>query len=315
MENDRFRLYFLHPKFWLTWLGLGCWRLLMALPYPVMVKLGQWLGAVMFLFGRRRKIIARRNIELCFPDWSRAERDALLRENFANYGVAFFEIGMAWWWSNRRFARLLHIEGIENLSGLNGQGALLTAVHFTTLEIGASGLSMNYPIDAMYRPHNNVVYDYCQRRGRKRRDPAGRTIPRDDIRGLIKALRSGRAIWYAPDQDYGVKQSVFAPFFGVQAATVYATAKLAKSGNARIVPLCQHRLPGSQGYRIVIHPPLEGFPVGDDVADAATINQLVEKLVLEKPGEYMWVHRRFKHRPPGEAPLYPARAGKKKRAR
>ena len=122
---------------------------------------------------------------------------------------------------------------------------------------------------------------------------------------MFKALRQGRIIWYAPDQDYGRKQSVFARFFGVPAATVTATARFAKTGNALVLPFSQVRLPDGRGYLIKVHPPLQDFPTGDDLADAETVNRQVEKMILEQPDQYMWIHRRFKTRPPGESRPYP----------
>lgn len=313
-NNDRFRLYYLHPKFWLTWLGLGCWRLLIFLPYPLMLRLGKGLGLLIFLLNGRRKAIAARNLELCFPDLDENARQRLLRENFINYGIAFFEVGIAWWWSNRRFRKLVQIEGLEHLRERGGQGALLTAFHFTTLEIGASAVSMYFSIDGVYRPHNNPVYDYFQKKGRSHRDNGeGIAISRDDIRTILKSLRSGRVIWYAPDQDYGARLSVFAPFFGIPAASVFATAKLSQTGKADIIPMTQARLPDGKGYKIIIYPPLEGFPVGDREADATRINQLAEKLIAAQPEAYMWVHRRFKTRPLGEPSLYPSSTEKKKK--
>ncbi|TNE80484.1 MAG: lipid A biosynthesis lauroyl acyltransferase, partial [Gammaproteobacteria bacterium] len=197
------------------------------------------------------------------------------------------------------------LEGLEHIDALQGRGALLMAIHYTTLEIGASALSARHSIDGMYRPHKNPVYDYVQSRGRRVRDPQGVVYPREDVRGMFKALRQGRIIWYAPDQDYGRKQSVFAPFFGVQAASVTATARFAKTGNAAVLPFSHVRLPGNRGYRVIVHPPLENFPVGDDVADAETVNRKVEEFILEQPDQYMWIHRRFKTRPPGESRPYP----------
>ncbi|MGV6808070.1 MAG: LpxL/LpxP family acyltransferase, partial [bacterium] len=217
---------------------------------------------------------------------------------------AFFEIGIAWWWPRSRFDKICRVEGLEILQELEGQGALLTAIHFTTLEIGAAAISNAMSIDGMHRPHKNALYDYIQGYGRRRRGADTTTYPRKDVRGMLKALKSGRVIWYAPDQDYGIKQGIFAPFMGVMAATITATARFASAGNARIIPLTQQRLPYNQGYLVKVHPPLEGFPVGDDYQDAVIVNQLVERMIREQPASYMWVHRRFKNRPPGESSVY-----------
>ena len=316
MNKAVFQTAFLHPRFWLTWLGMGLWRLVVYLPYPVLIGLGGWTGRLMYRFGKERRVIAARNLELCFPQMSIAEREALLRANFLSYGIALFEVGIAWWWPAKRFAKLIELEGVEHLEQLQqqGKGALLMAIHFTTLEVGASALSEKFSIDGMYRPHKNAVYDYLQARGRLARSVGSSVVyPRKDVRGMFKALRQGRIIWYAPDQDYGPKQSVFAHFFGVPAASVTATARFARMGDAAVVPFTQVRLPGSQGYRVTVHPPLEGFPVGDDVTDAETVNRHVERFVGQQPDQYMWVHRRFKTRPEGADPVYPKKVKKRKK--
>ena len=305
INNHDFKWRFLHPRYWLTWLSLGCWRLLVVLPYPVLLWLGGCIGRIMFWRSRYRREVADINLRWCFPEMEESQRLTLLRANFISYGIAFFEIGMAWWWSTQRLNKLITFEGLEHIDGLQGRGALLMAIHFTTLEIGASALSAKHSIDGMYRPHKNPVYDYVQSKGRRVRDPLGVVYPREDIRGMFKALRQGRIIWYAPDQDYGRKQSVFALFFGVPAATVTATARFAKTGNALVLPFSQVRLPDGRGYLIKVHPPLQDFPTGDDLADAETVNRQVEKMILEQPDQYMWIHRRFKTRPPGESRPYP----------
>lgn len=315
MNNRKLPRELLHPRHWPTWFWLASWRLLLVFPYPVLRVLGRGLGVLMYRFGRERRAIATRNIELCFPHLSAAERRRLLKDNFFSYGMAPFEIGMAWWWSNRRLAKVVTLEGLEHIEALDGQGALLLAAHFTTLEVGASALTMHVDIDGMYRPNNNPVFDYVQRRGRERRAQAGAAFPREDLRGILKALRAGRILWYAPDQDYGRKQAVFAPFFGVAASSVTATARLAQMGRAAVLPFTHYRLPGNAGYRVQVHAPLQGFPVGDEVADATTINALVERFIEPYPAQYMWLHRRFKTRPEGEERIYPRRRSRRRKAR
>lgn len=314
MSSRHFTPALLHPRHWFVWLWLALWRLLLVFPYPVLRVLGHGLGVLMYRFSRERRAIAARNIELCFPDLDAAARTRLLKDNFFSYGMAPFEIGMAWWWSNRRFARVVRVTGLEHIEALDGQGALLLAAHFTTLEVGASALTMHVDIDGMYRPNDNLVFDYVQRRGREQRARGGEAYPREDLRGILKALRAGRILWYAPDQDYGRKQAVFAPFFGVPASSVTATARLAQMGRAAVLPFTHYRLPGNAGYEVRVHPPLQDFPVGDDVADATRINTLVESFIRPCPGQYMWLHRRFKTRPEGEASLYPPRRSRRRKS-
>jgi KDO2-lipid IV(A) lauroyltransferase len=234
------------------------------------------------------------------------ERRHLLKENFASTGIAFFEMAMSWWWPQARLARLAHIEGIEHLQAAQqaGQGAILMAVHFTTLEIGAALLGQQHTIDGMYREHGNALFDFIQRSGRERHNLDSLAVEREDVRGMLKLLRSGRAIWYAPDQDYGAKQSLFVPLFGIPAATVTATTKFARLGKARVIPFTQKRLEDGSGYRLVIHPPLEDFPGESEEADCLRINQWIEGVLRECPEQYLWAHRRFKSRPEGAPRLY-----------
>ncbi|QXH52853.1 lipid A biosynthesis lauroyl acyltransferase [Pseudomonas fakonensis] len=306
MERPRFRTLYLHPRFWALWLGLGLLWLIALLPYRALLGLGRALGAVMYRVAGERRRIAARNLELCFPELSSDERQRLLKENFASTGIAFFEMAMSWWWPKARLARLAHIEGIEHLQAAQreGEGAILMAVHFTTLEIGAALLGQAHTIDGMYREHGNAVFDFIQRRGRERHNPDSLAVERDDVRGMLKLLRKGRAIWYAPDQDYGTKQSIFVPLFGIPAATVTATSKFARLGKARVIPFTQKRLDDGSGYRLVVHPPLEGFPGETEEADCLRINQWVEGVLRECPEQYLWAHRRFKSRPEGEPRLY-----------
>ncbi|MFF7107552.1 lipid A biosynthesis lauroyl acyltransferase [Pseudomonas sichuanensis] len=306
MERPRFRRQFLHPRFWALWLGLGLLWLVAQLPYRALLGLGRALGALMYRAAGERRRIAARNLELCFPELSSDERQRLLKENFASTGIAFFEMAMSWWWPQARLARLAHIEGIEHLQAAQreGEGAILMAVHFTTLEIGAALLGQVHTIDGMYREHGNPVFDFIQRRGRERHNLDSLAVERDDVRGMLKLLRKGRAIWYAPDQDYGMKQSIFVPLFGIPAATVTATSKFARLGKARVIPFTQKRLEDGSGYRLVVHPPLEGFPGETEEADCLRINQWVEGVLRECPEQYLWAHRRFKSRPEGEPRLY-----------
>ena len=306
MDRLPFRAYFLHPRFWPLWLGLGLLWLVVQLPYRVLLVLGHGLGALMYRVAGSRRRIAARNLELCFPHLSAAERERLLRDNFASTGIAFFEMAMSWWWPRARLAKLAHIEGLEHLRQVQaeGQGAILMALHFTTLEIGAALLGQVQTIDGMYREHKNPLFDYIQRRGRERHNRDASAIERDDIRAMLKVLRAGRAIWYAPDQDYGPKQSIFVPLFGIQAATVTATSKFARLGKARVVPFTQERLADGSGYRLVIHPPLADFPGESEEADCLRINRWIEQAVSQHPEQYLWAHRRFKTRPEGEARLY-----------
>lgn len=306
MSSPRFRPALLHPRHWLTWLGFLLWYLLALLPYRVQLVLGRLLGKLLYHAAGRRRQIARANLDLCFPDWTPERREQVTREIMESIGIAFFETGMAWFWPKWRLQRLYTVEGLEHLAAAreSGVGVVLMAFHFTHIDIGAKLLGLSFSIDGTYRPHNNPVYDYIQRNGRERHSMQGQAIPREDVRAMVKALRKGRAIWYAPDQDYGAKHSIFVPLFGIQAATVTATSQLARLGKAQVIAFTQSRRADGKGYHLKIYPPLENFPTADEVADTLRINQFVEARILEQPEQYLWVHRRFKSRPEGEPDLY-----------
>ena len=299
MNSPSFRRAFLQPRFWPLWLGLGLLWLVAQLPYSILVRLGRLIGSVMYIFARDRRHIAARNLALCFPTWSDNERTRLLRENFASSGIALLEMAMSWWWPASRLAKLAHIEGLEHLQAAQreGQGVILMSLHFTTLEMGAALLGQRHAIDGMYREHKNPLFDYIQRQGRERHNQDATAIEREDVRAMVKALRAGRAIWYAPDQDYGRKQSIFVPLFGITAATVPATTRFARMGKARVIPFTQQRLDDGSGYRLVVHPPLTDFPGEHEEADCVRINQWIERAIQECPEQYLWAHRRFKTRP------------------
>ena len=308
-NKPTFQWPWLHPRFWALWLIFAVWLLLVQLPYPLLTLMGKGVGRLLLIFGESRRLITQRNLELCFPELTAAERKKMLIESFESGGMAFFEMGMAWWWPNKRLQKLCHVNGLEHVKNLKGQGAVLLGMHFTTLDIGGTGLSLYQSYGSMYRTHENPVFDYVQLRGRSRErfvsDDELVLFPREDLRTMIRLLKQGKLVWYAPDQDYGKQHGVFAPFFGIPAATITATAKLVQMGKARVLPFTHKRLANGKGYEITIHPPLENYPTGNEVEDATRINQEIEKYIRLNPGQYLWAHRRFKSRPKGVENRYP----------
>jgi len=304
MDRPAFCIYFLHPRFWPLWLGMGLLWLVVQLPYRWLLVLGRGLGGLMYHLAGSRRRIAARNLELCFPELSVGERQRLLRENFASTGMTFFEMAISWWWPVERLKRLGTVEGLEHLrhAEADGQGVILMALHFTTLEMGGALLCMQQDMYGMYRAHKNPLFDFIQRHGREQRLLGA--IERDDVRGMLKVLRAGGVVWYAPDQDYGAQRSLFVPLFGVQAATVTATSKFARLGRARVVPFTQTRLADGSGYKVTVHPALADFPGESEEADCLRINQWIEQAIRLQPEQYLWAHRRFKTRPAGEPKLY-----------
>ncbi|HEX7966492.1 MAG TPA: LpxL/LpxP family Kdo(2)-lipid IV(A) lauroyl/palmitoleoyl acyltransferase [Gammaproteobacteria bacterium] len=283
-----------NPHYWPIWFLLGFVRLAVYLPYSLQLSLGRGLGTLLRLTARRRWRITLVNLERCFPELDAPARERLARRHFDSLGMAFIEIGMCWWASAGRLKGLAHIEGVENLNAARaeGRGVILLSAHFTTLEIGGRLLGLCTDFHLMYRPNQNALIEEVMRRSRERH--FDRAIPRNDVRLMLRSLKEGKPVWYAPDQGYRGKNSEMVPFFGIPAPTNTATSRLARTTGAPVVPFFVERLPGTEGYALVLEPALEGFPTDDPAADALRINKLLEERIRRVPEQYLWSHDRFK---------------------
>ncbi|ROP62850.1 KDO2-lipid IV(A) palmitoleoyltransferase [Enterobacter sp. BIGb0383] len=304
MVQDKFLRAFLHPRYWVTWFGLGLLWLLVQLPYPAIRKLGTTAGRLSRRFLQRRESIARRNLELCFPDMSDEARERLIAENFESLGMALLETGIAWFWPDKRVRKFFDVEGFEHFAeakALN-RGVMAIGVHFMSLELGGRVMGLCQPMMATYRRHNNPLMEWVQTRSRMRSNKA--MIERRNLRGMVSALKKGEAVWFAPDQDYGRKGSTFAPMFAVEeAATTNGTYVLSRLSRSVMLTVTLVRKADKSGYNLFISPVLEGYP-DDEQAAAAYMNKVIEKEILRAPEQYLWVHRRFKTRPEGQPSLY-----------
>ena len=295
----------LHPRYWATWFGLGLLYLIVQLPYPLLCRLGCGLGRFSMRFMKRRVFIVRRNLELCFPDMPAELREKRVVENFESVGMGLIETGMAWFWPTQRINRWCHYEGVETVERIqqSGQGVLLIGIHFLTLELGARIFGIKTPGIGVYRPNDNKVLDWVQTRGRMRSNKS--MLDRKDLKGMIRALKEGEILWYAPDHDYGPRGSTFVPFFAVeQAATTTGTYTLAKLSGAAIVPFVPRRLPNAKGYELKIMDTIVSPPLNSPEETAGWMNNIVEECINIAPEQYMWLHRRFKTRPEGVADRY-----------
>ncbi|MFP2768716.1 LpxL/LpxP family Kdo(2)-lipid IV(A) lauroyl/palmitoleoyl acyltransferase [Oceanisphaera sp. KMM 10153] len=289
----------LHPRYLFNWLGLGLlWLLVTLLPWRAQMVLGRALGRLSMKILKSRVRVARRNLELALPELDESARERTLKANFESVGCAVFETGMAWFWPHWRMKAITRMEGTEHVDTAvaRGQGMLLLSAHFLTLELNARQFGLYRPGVGVYRPNTNPVLEYAQVQGRCRSNKY--LVDRLNIKGMLKALRQGDALWYAPDHDYGSHASVFVPFFAVDtAATITGTATLARVKKTVTLPCFTLR--EKDGYRLLIQPPMAGFPVGDDVADAIASNRVIEAAIRLAPEQYMWLHRRFKTTPDG----------------
>lgn len=269
--------------------------------------LGGLFGYVLFATARWRRRVAQTNVALCFPEFPAPQQAALVRNCFKYAGMSLPETALCWWGTPRQLAPLCRIEGLEHLHAAlaRGRGVILLSAHMTCLEIAGRLLALQQPFHVMYKRHRNKLFEAVMRGARERQFE--RAVSHHDVRGMLQSLKENKAIWYAPDQDFGRKHSVFAPFMGMDAATLTAPARLAKISGAAVVPFFPQRLDNGRGYRLVIHPAIDQFPSNDEVRDAARINTLIGQHVRRVPEQYLWMHRRFKTRPHGEPPPYPKR--------
>lgn len=283
------------PRYWPTWFGLGLGWLISKLPYPLQMAIGRALGDLVRLLLKARRHIVAVNLELAFPELGEAERKALLRKHFRSAGQGVVETMITWWGSDERVRKLAHFEGLQHLRAARtaGRGIILLSAHFTSLELGVRMSTLHADVTAMYKAPANPIIDRVMRASREHQ--VGKdVIPKDNIRGLIRALRDGQAVWYASDQSARNKFSAMVPFFGVPAMTNLATSRLAKMSNAIVLPFFTLRRDDGRGYRVIIQAPLDNFPGDDELADTLRVNRVIEDIVREAPAQYFWLHRRFK---------------------
>lgn len=299
-----FRPALLAPRHWPAWIGLGLIRLAALLPYGWLLRIGRGFGWIAARGLRDRREVAARNLELCFPDLDPAARTTMLEENLRDSGLMLVEFALAWMGSERAIERIpLRIEGLHHLEAARarGRGVLLVGAHFSHLELCARLVSQRMRIAGMYREHEDAAFEWAIKRARLAYADA--MFTKDELRQSVRWLKHGGTIWYAPDQDMRGKDAVFAPFFGVPAATITATHHLARLSGALVIAFFHRRLEGG-GYEIRLEAPLQDFPSADVVADTARVNACIERMVRAAPTQYLWMHKRFKTRPPGEADVY-----------
>ncbi|MDY6460852.1 LpxL/LpxP family acyltransferase [Acinetobacter faecalis] len=304
-KPGEFQWSFLLPKYWGIWVGIIFLMILAILPWSIQHRIARVLGSIAFKKLKSRKQTTIRNLELCFPEWSEAEVLEKSEQVFIDQMLGIFETLNAWY-CPKWFEGRIEIEGLEHIQNAQaqGKGALLLGTHSTLLDAGGYVCAQYFDPDVVYRPQNNPLLDMLIYRCRS--TIYTNQIDHDDMRGLIRHLKNGRAIWYSPDQDFGLKQGVMAPFFGVPAATVTAHRRLLKMTKAEAIPLYFYRDGdiSNPKYKVLIEPPVENLPSDDELDDATRTNLIIERQLRIAPTQYMWFHRRFKTRPNGSESLY-----------
>ena len=281
-------------------------RVMFWLPDGLQWRIGRGIGQLLYWIARSRREVVRRNLDACFPGMPPRERARLAQSHFRALGAAMVDLGNLWW-ADALILRARHtLLGREHLDAQLKAGRPVIVLGFHCVGIEAAGvrLAMDYKMTAFYTRQSNPAMDQWLRRARSRFIPPHLLRKDDGGRALVKSIRSGAPVYYLPDMDYGPRDSIFVPFFGVRAATITGLSRLARLAGAVIVPCVTRQLPAGKGYETTLGEPWSNFPTGDDVADARALNAWLESVILTQPEQYYWVHKRFKTRPPGEPSIY-----------
>jgi KDO2-lipid IV(A) lauroyltransferase len=293
-----------NPIYWPAWLGFGILWLITRLPHRWQIRIGQTLGRILYLLPTKLTSITDINIKLCFPHLSEKEHKQLVKKSFESLGIGLIEAAMAWWLPDKKMDCLVEMRGLEYLeAGLaKGKGVILLGPHYTCLEIIGRLLGMRHSFAVMYRPHKKRLISFIHERFRQQHYV--NYIPRHRVRQLLRALNNNIAIWYAYDIDGGKKHSVFAPFFGVQTASMTSVSRIIRLSGAAVIPIRFYRRDDNFKYEVVLSPPVENFPTDDLVKDATILNSIIEEAISIHPEQYVWQYKRFKTRPEGEKRFY-----------
>ncbi len=286
----------------LSRLVVGILWLIHWLPLPALRTLGWFLGALLYRLGRERRHVALTNLRLCFPEMPACDRERVARSHFVAFARAFLDRTLFWWASRERLERVIRISGTENLVSGDSRPVILLAPHFVGLDAGATMITMITHGITVYARQKNPVFDAVLLAGRQRFNAPILLSRQDGMRKVVKAMRDGKPFYYLPDMDFGPRDAIFVPFFGVNAATITGVSRLARLVGARVVP-CVARMV-REGYEVELQPAWADYPGASLEDDTLRMNQYIEGQVMRMPEQYFWVHKRFKTRPPGEAKIY-----------
>ena len=282
----------------------GLARVLARLPQRALLALAAVLAWIGHAPLAKRRAIAHANLGLAFPELPADARARLLRANLRATLMGVLEMLRAWYAPSRALRGSCAAEGLEEVRATlaRGQGVLLVLGHHTTLELCYRLVSeaLGVPVRLQLRSHNSACLEAWLRRARARHFPP--PLGKKETGGLLAALRAGELVIHSPDQDFSYRHA-FVPFFGVPAATLVGTAALVEQSGARMFLLWPRRLENAT-YRLRFEPEWPGWRQAPPAQAAAMYMRALEAEVRQAPEQYLWVHRRFKTRPPGEAPVY-----------
>lgn len=288
----------------MTRLGLALVWLLHWLPLALLAPFGRAVGLLLYALAGERRRVVHTNLRLCFPELGVRERTQLARRHFMAFGRSLIEHGILWWGSREQVLRLVRVAGLEHWDAVRDRPVILLAPHFVGLDMGGIRVGAEYRVVSVYSKQKNAAFDAILYHGRTRFVMPQLFSRQQGIRPVVRAIRDGLPFYYLPDMDFGERDSVFVPFFGVPAATITGLARIARLAGAVVVPAVTRQLPGAQGYELRFYPAWEDYPGADEAADARRMNEFIEARVREMPEQYYWLHKRFKTRPAGDARFY-----------
>ena len=292
-----------------TWLGIGLLTVLGKLPYPFVARFGEALGSILFMIPNPRREVVRANLRLCFPDKTDAEIEAMSRETYRKVFRSFAEGGIFWTCNEKKMRQLVQINDQGNLPSLDGSPHILVTLHLSGLEAGAIRLTMHLRDTvgrsgaSLYTVQKNALFDDFLKVARGRFG-ANMISRNDSVRNILRVLKKGEALQLISDMDFGERDSEFVPFFGVEALTLTSVSRLARLAGAKVVPIYTEQLPVYKGYVLHILPPWDDYPGESVTDDTRRMNAFFEDAIRPRVPDYYWVHKRFKHRPPGEPDIY-----------
>ena len=285
-----------------AYVALGLLWLLHWLPLPVLRGIGWLLGLLLYVFGRERRLVTQTNLGLCFPELGVDERRRLARRHFVAFARAFLDRTLLWWRARARLERLIRVRGREHLASPDGRPTIVLAPHFVGLDAGGTMMTMLTPLVSVYSTQTNPVFNAVLLRGRMRFNAPVLLSRQEGMRKALRAMQEGYPFYYLPDQDFGPRDALFVPFFGVNAATITGVSRLARLTGAHVVPCITRML--SDGYEVELQPAWKNYPGESIAADTQRMSAFIEAQVRLMPEQYFWLHRRFKTRPPGEESFY-----------
>ncbi|PXX42446.1 lipid A biosynthesis acyltransferase [Undibacterium pigrum] len=283
---------------------LGLMWVLHWLPLPVLGRLGEGVGSLLFMLIKKRRHITLTNLSLCLPQLSEAERLAIAKRHFQVYARSVLERGILWWASEARLNRLIQIDPAVPMAAMADGPTILMCPHFVSLDVAGVAVMLESSLCSIYTQQRSKVFDEALRKGRSRFRPVKLFSRAEGVKPIIRAMREGLPFFMLPDMDFGAKDAEFVPFFGVPAATLTAVPRIAATTRAKVIPVIATILPDYKGWKVTFHEPWQNYPGEDIVAATRYMNAFIEQEILKAPAEYFWAHKRFKTRPPGEPSVY-----------